>query len=600
MRKIVLLAAIFSIFAATAFSAPFAPTVLKLTAAPTIAYKFDGSSLSIPVTVAGVPADVSFMVFTKGKAASISKITNGYLGWHYVNNIDTCLYLSATNALVVGSNTISWNGKNKAGTAVAKTDLTYYLFGYDNKSPKVKMTAQLGPNPWGYRTILEKDSKGVALAKPIMYMSDAARGIAATAFKHTLKKWIVGNDPEDATLVETTTNMGWTDVGGIAFLPTDQTKYFHDTLQGPNTKKVTRAWSWVPNGDSVLRTDWGTNGEYIYSVASPAGWNFGPGVVSDGGSNLLLSNADISNNGKESKLIIIDASDGSDIKKLDLAKWWVNLLEGGETVGGQYTGGPTELSVRNGLVALGSHSTCVNSLVDPSKDTVDTAVLWVNRNGDIIGDHNWETTTKKPWVCNDYNVGPYKYTTSMDNQGFVVFPAFDMGAVSFGLYAPDGTGIAYKAYAGETAAQKYGLDFIDYASPYDGIYAGAVGVLNPDGKTFAIAGGFYFTGHDSVKGVIQSGVGVDEAAPASFAVSQNTPNPFNPTTSISFTLAKAGKVTVDIYNAAGQKVDTVVNTTISAGNHSITWNASRFSAGVYFYTVKSGDFSKTMKMTLLK
>ncbi|MDP2983924.1 MAG: T9SS type A sorting domain-containing protein, partial [Candidatus Latescibacter sp.] len=83
-------------------------------------------------------------------------------------------------------------------------------------------------------------------------------------------------------------------------------------------------------------------------------------------------------------------------------------------------------------------------------------------------------------------------------------------------------------------------------------------------------------------------------------VAQNSPNPFNPATSISFTLAKAGKVTVDIFNAAGQKVDTVVNTTMNAGNHSATWNASRFSAGVYFYTVTSGDFSRTMKMTLLK
>jgi hypothetical protein len=43
-----------------------------------------------------------------------------------------------------------------------------------------------------------------------------------------------------------------------------------------------------------------------------------------------------------------------------------------------------------------------------------------------------------------------------------------------------------------------------------------------------------------------------------------------------------------------------VNANMNAGSHSVTWNASKFSAGVYFYTVKSGDFSKTIKMTLLK
>jgi hypothetical protein len=182
----------------------------------------------------------------------------------------------------------------------------------------------------------------------------------------------------------------------------------------------------------------------------------------------------------------------------------------------------------------------------------------------------------------------------------VVFPAYDMGAVSFGLYAPDGTGIAYKAYAGETAGQKHGLDFIDYDSPYDGIYSGAIALLQPDGKTYMHAAGIYFTGHDSVKGLITNSNVVDEATPAAFTVVQNVPNPLNLSTIISFTLVKAGKVTIDIYNSSGQKVDTLVNTTMSAGNHSVTWNASKFSAGAYFYTVKSGEYSKTMKMILLK
>jgi flagellar hook assembly protein FlgD len=58
--------------------------------------------------------------------------------------------------------------------------------------------------------------------------------------------------------------------------------------------------------------------------------------------------------------------------------------------------------------------------------------------------------------------------------------------------------------------------------------------------------------------------------------------------------------TVEVYNAAGQKVDTLLNANLSSGSHSVTWDAAKHSAGVYFYTVRSGDFSRTMKMTLLK
>ncbi|MDP2983690.1 MAG: FlgD immunoglobulin-like domain containing protein [Candidatus Latescibacter sp.] len=590
MRKILFSSLVFFIFTATVFSASFQPNVLKLTVSPSITYKFDGSNLAIPVTVTGTPVDISFLVFTKDQGSKISKIMNGYLGWHYVNKIDTCVYMSAMNQFVQGANTINWNGKGKDGALVPAGTYTYYMFGYDNKSEKVCMTKQITPAPWNYKTILEKDSKGIPLAKPLLYQGLGGGG--TTLALRTINKWTVGNDPEDSTLKETCRANVYRCYGGIAFLPSDQTKFFYDTQK--MAQKYTRKFTWVPNGDAVLNVDWGVDGEYIYSGGWSAGVS-GPGVVSDGKDYLLMVNSDYYA-GKFSTFFIIDINEGSDVKKLDISKWWVNLLEGDPSVGGQVSGGPTELSFRNGVVALGSHTTCTNSLMDPYADTTDAAVLWVNRNGDLIGDHNWETTTKKPWVCNDYNVGPYKYTTSMDNQGFVIFPSFDMGAVSFGLYAPDGTGVAYKAYAGETAQQKYGCNFIDYSSPYDGIYTTQT---RADSKvTFPT--GTWFVAHDSIKGVISNWVGVEESAPTAFSVAQNTPNPFNPITSISFTLAKEGKVTVDIYNAAGQKVDTLVNTSMKAGSHSVTWNASRISAGVYFYTVKSGDFSKTMKMTLLK
>ena len=81
-------------FTPAALAEDFSPMVLTLSAPPVIQYSFDSSAFSLPVTVSGTPASVTFLLFTRGQAASVSHITNGFLGWHYVNNIDTCLYVS--------------------------------------------------------------------------------------------------------------------------------------------------------------------------------------------------------------------------------------------------------------------------------------------------------------------------------------------------------------------------------------------------------------------------------------------------------------------------------------------------------------------------
>jgi|GEM_PF-2437466 len=81
---------------------------------------------------------------------------------------------------------------------------------------------------------------------------------------------------------------------------------------------------------------------------------------------------------------------------------------------------------------------------------------------------------------------------------------------------------------------------------------------------------------------------------------QNYPNPFNPETKISYSIAKAGLVKLAVYNVLGQKVAELVNGTQPAGNYQITWNATNMPSGVYFYRLESGDFTRTMKMMLLR
>jgi len=93
---------------------------------------------------------------------------------------------------------------------------------------------------------------------------------------------------------------------------------------------------------------------------------------------------------------------------------------------------------------------------------------------------------------------------------------------------------------------------------------------------------------------------VAAAIPEFFAVNQNYPNPFNAKTSISFGLPTTSDVTINIYNVAGQLVESMDLGNVAAGNHSVVWDASDVASGVYFYKVAAGNYTETMKMTLLK
>jgi hypothetical protein len=92
----------------------------------------------------------------------------------------------------------------------------------------------------------------------------------------------------------------------------------------------------------------------------------------------------------------------------------------------------------------------------------------------------------------------------------------------------------------------------------------------------------------------------DAPIPTEFSVSQNFPNPFNAKTSLSFGLPEANEVTINIYNVAGQLVESMDQGYLNAGHHSIVWDASDVASGIYFYKVSAGDNNEIMKMTLLK
>lgn len=144
----------------------------------------------------------------------------------------------------------------------------------------------------------------------------------------------------------------------------------------------------------------------------------------------------------------------------------------------------------------------------------------------------------------------------------------------------------------------YFRDTLNLAFPTSStVYTGAVGSfpagdLNwfPAQKTAWMAAGSPTTGIGTYSGAI----------PSTFVLEQNFPNPFNPSTTLQFSVSKSSHVVLEVFNMLGQSVGRLVDESLSAGTYRTSFDASMLSSGVYLYRLKAGDFVQTRKMVLMK
>ncbi len=102
--------------------------------------------------------------------------------------------------------------------------------------------------------------------------------------------------------------------------------------------------------------------------------------------------------------------------------------------------------------------------------------------------------------------------------------------------------------------------------------------------------------------VASNAVALSEAPdrPRDYQLKQNLPNPFNPMTEIEFELPQSSDVRLDILDALGRRVATLVSGRVAAGRHKTMWSAEGFPAGMYFACFRAGDFTRTIRMSLVK
>jgi hypothetical protein len=104
---------------------------------------------------------------------------------------------------------------------------------------------------------------------------------------------------------------------------------------------------------------------------------------------------------------------------------------------------------------------------------------------------------------------------------------------------------------------------------------------------------------ETTSGSIVSGAGSVET-PAVFSLMQNYPNPFNPATTIEFSLPQAANITLKVYDMLGREVAEIAQGNFSPGRHKAEFNGASLPSGIYFYTLKAGEFSATKKLMLMK
>ena len=139
---------------------------------------------------------------------------------------------------------------------------------------------------------------------------------------------------------------------------------------------------------------------------------------------------------------------------------------------------------------------------------------------------------------------------------------------------------------------------IDAADLFEGTYYGSVTLVPQQSQLI--------NSQIFIKLTVNENLNIaSEILPSSYSLQQNYPNPFNPLTEIKYQLPIDEFVEITIYDLMGRNVKNLMNQKHVAGFHSIKWNATNnsgelVSAGMYFYTIKTNNYSQTRKMMLLK
>jgi len=579
-------------------------------------YAFDGSDLEVDFTLDGSGATVWLIIYTSGQNPPLTitgegpvpyqDAEHGTAGWHVYDGTDFLVFKSEGQRFEDGANTIVWNGRDMNGDVVPAGGYHLYLAAYDDEAAP-HLVGPVKRTTGSFRNVAIDPSRN------LLYGAQYKANMTDDWIEHD---WAGQVESLDAFDVTTLTDACGERCSGGSFMTINllDANNWIGNIYGGTGFLVRGSIDWDSN-QLIVDEEWGLDAGAENGVleAGMPGRPYGSYLNPD--KTILLMTGGVS--GTQSAMAGFSVETGDKLFEWDQSDLWLYDNNGSDRSSGpgwvakQSNGGPDPF----GIASTGHHTSLI------TRHDWDGNLKWANRNGDGFGD-------QKPWSAEagfaDYVYGHteapnFKYSIYSTNWGWVSLPANGLDNVNFGyVLGQDGSGLFnFQPKAAPLTWPQFTI-IVDEGGDWDGVFMAVGGIQDeaatndwlpadtPFPNTYPIAHWPYD----------QKRVNLGEAAtavseiesdvlPASYELGNAYPNPFNPETTIRFSLPWEVDMTVKIFNEQGQFVRDLVNNRMGPGEFTLTWDGTddagnQVATGVYIYKIVAPNLNMSKKVTFLK
>jgi len=595
------------------------PTVLTVSVDDVNASSFP---IDVPFTTEGSAATVYLAVYTNHSDADLPGLTvEGEANWHTYQEVNTAVFVSPGSRFEAGSHTISWNGNDMSGNTVDPSgSYRFFVVALDDQAP-INMVAYTNARHTAESTFaldgngdLFTLSGGAASRLTAEGPRQLFLSKVGTNWLETPTAW-QAIDVEDILMPvfheDDIMPAAWQGGGNgkqYGSLPGD---FYGDSWDGTVYGSI--KFNVDPaNGQVTLDTNYGSEGDgrLKFEPFSDGNLKIGSTGVDVWDGRLYYPSYDRGGDAPAHSTVgVQDAVTGDVVDVLDLSEW--NVVDVGA---GNQAFSPHDIWVDGtGVYAVGYAGS------QHVKISLDGELKWVNDNGDGFADRTNPET-------GDFDYGAFSLTPwntsgsgSKDGWGFAFIPLLGSTTSTVDILGPDGTGILHLVATHAPAHWPQWVESIEEDGPFDGLYVdigsrrgGGTDPWDvPDFTGFPGRQALHFP-FDTKTALINPGSGSTavaaisaEALPNSYSLANAYPNPFNPETTIRFSLPKGESVSLQIYNAAGQLVKKLHQGFVEAGTYESVWDGTdedgrNAASGLYVYRLVAGNFTESKRVTFLK